>query len=292
MILSKPLGIFCVLALIAPAVVRSEDVDLEKAIGSLVDAEKSYNKLAAEKGFRAASLQVFADDGVAFAPKPVNGKKYWEKETEDPVLSWQPIFASIARSGDLGYTTGPWEYRKTRDDPKPQAFGHYNTLWRKNAAGVWRVVVDVGTEHRQPSEPPDEVETFLPDFPVARPESVREKLQEAQKSFTELLAKDAGAAVLAKAGDNVRVYRRGEFPAVGKTAAQLMLSSDHGKETRTRAGGEVSRSNDLAYEYGEYSNEHANVTERGIYFAIWQLDLSSDWRLVLDLQKKAPPEKK
>lgn len=70
-----------------------------------------------------------------------------------------------------------------------------------------------------------------------------------------------------------------------------MLNSDHGQEKRARAGGGVSRSNDLAYSYGEYSSERANVTERGVYFSIWQLDLSSEWRLVLDLQKKAPEKK-
>jgi ketosteroid isomerase-like protein len=292
MILSRWLKGSLLIALLSATAALGEDVDLKKAIGSLVDAEKNYNKLAQKKGFRAASIQVFADDGIAFAPKPVNGKKFWEKETEDPLLTWRPVFATIARSGDLGYTTGPWEFKKTKDDPKPQAFGHYNTLWRKDADGVWKVVVDVGVDHPQPQEPAGEVETFVPAFPIARPESARQKLEETEKSFAELLAKDAGPAILAKAADNVRVYRRGEFPAVGKSAPQLMLSSDHGKETRTRAGGGVSRSNDLAYSYGEYSNERANVVEHGIYFSVWQLDPSSEWTLVLDLQKKAPPEKK
>ena len=66
-----------------------------------------------------------------------------------------------------------------------------------------------------------------------------------------------------------------------------MLSSDHGKTKRIRAGGDISRSNDLAYSYGEYSTERTNVTEQGIYLSIWQLDLNTDWRLVLDLQKRA-----
>ena len=79
---------------------------------------------------------------------------------------------------------------------------------------------------------------------------------------------------------------------MGKTAAQLMLDSDHGKERREKApGGGISRSNDLAYSYGEYSSDQANVKERGTYFSIWQLDPSSEWRLVLDLQKETPQKK-
>ncbi len=292
MILPRSFKLFSVSALVALAPTYGEDVDLKKAIKSLVEAERSYANLALEKDFRAASLQVFTDDAVLFAPGPQSGKKYWEKETEIPFLIWRPIFASIARSADLGYTTGPWEYKKSRDDEKPQAFGSFITIWKRQVDGVWRVGLDVGTEHPQPEEPAGEVDTFVPDFPIARLESVRQRLQDAERNFTESLAQDAGAAVLAKAGDDIRVYRRGAVPAVGKTAAKLMLSSDQEKQTRKRAGSGLSRSDDLAYDYGEYSSERANITEHGIYLSIWQLDLSSEWRLMLDLQKKAPPGKK
>jgi len=292
MILPRSFKLFSVSALLALAPTCGEDLDLEKAINSLAEAERSYAKLALEKDFRAASLQVFTDDAVIFAPDPQSGKKYWEKETEIPFLIWRPIFTSIARSADLGYTSGPWEYKKSRDDEKPQAFGSFITIWKRQAAGVWRVVLDVGTNYPQPKEPAGELRTFVPDFPIAHADSVRQRLEDAERNFTESLAKDAGAAVLAQAGDDIRVYRRGAVPAVGKTAAKLLLSSDQEKQIRKRAGGGLSRSADLAYDYGEYPSEHANITEHGIYLSIWQLDRSSEWRLTLDLQKKAPPEKK
>jgi len=117
MILSKS-PTFCLLvAVLACAGLRAETVDLGKAVQSLIDAEQGYNKLAQEKNFAAASVQVFADDGVAFAPGPVNGKKLWSTETDPPILTWRPIFATISRSGDLGYTTGPWELRKAKEWP-------------------------------------------------------------------------------------------------------------------------------------------------------------------------------
>jgi ketosteroid isomerase-like protein len=292
MILPKSFKFLSVFALLALAPTYGYDVDLEKAINSLVEAERSYAKLALEKDFRAASLQVFTDDAVIFAPGPQSGKRYWEKETEVPFLIWRPIFASIARSADLGYTTGPWEYKKSRDDAKPQAFGDFITIWKRQADGLWRVVLDVGINHPQPKESAGEVKTFVPDFPIARFESVRQRLQDAERNFTDSLAQDAGAAVVAQAGDEIRVYRHGAVPAVGRTAAKVMLGSDQEKQTRKRAGSGMSQSADLAYDYGEYSSEHETITEHGIYLSIWQLDLSSEWRLMLDLQKKAPPEKK
>jgi hypothetical protein len=54
-------------------------IDLEKAVGSLIAAEKAYAKLAGEKGFREASISVFADDAVIFTPSAVNGKKSGRK---------------------------------------------------------------------------------------------------------------------------------------------------------------------------------------------------------------------
>jgi ketosteroid isomerase-like protein len=263
----------------------AEQVDLEKAVRSLVDAEKAYAKMGFENGFRAASLAVFAEDAVIFSPGPVSGKKFWQTETEEPFVIWRPIFASIARSGELGYTTGLWELKKSREMEKPEAFGHFVTIWRKDEQGIWKVVVDVGVNHSEPSEKTDKVETFVPKSGGAHRASANQALKKAQQAFTEALRTDAGQAVIANGSDDLRVYRRGEFPAVGKTAAQSMLNRDHAKMTRTKAGDGRSRADDLAYEYGEYASEDA---ERGIYFSVWRLDANDAWQIVLDLQKKAP----
>ena len=70
---------FSFIALLAFAGGHAEDVDLEKVVGSLIAAEKAYAKLAGEKGFREASISVFADDAVIFAPHAVNGKSFGGK---------------------------------------------------------------------------------------------------------------------------------------------------------------------------------------------------------------------
>ncbi len=61
------------------AAARGGDVDLQKAVGSLIATEKAYAKLAGAKGFREASISVFADDAVIFALNAVNGKKFWRE---------------------------------------------------------------------------------------------------------------------------------------------------------------------------------------------------------------------
>ena len=52
----------------------------------------------------------------------------------------------------------------------------------------------------------------------------------------------------------------------------------------------MSRSGDLYYSYGNYSEERGNVVERGIYIMIWRANMNGDWKLVLDLRKKLPPK--
>jgi hypothetical protein len=75
MILSTPTKFFLFVARLALADGRAADVDLEKAVESLINAENAYAKLAGERGFREASISVFADDAVISATNAVNGKK-------------------------------------------------------------------------------------------------------------------------------------------------------------------------------------------------------------------------
>jgi ketosteroid isomerase-like protein len=292
MILSKPSKIFLLLACVALADARAADVDLEKAVGSLIAAEKTYAKLAGEKGFRDASISVFADDAVIFTRNAVNGKKFWRDAKEDPVLAWRPIFASISRSGELGYTTGPSEYRKSRDAQNPDAFGHFVTIWRKDAKGVWKVALDVGLDHPQPQEAETEIRTDVPISPVLQPESASTGLDKLQSEFAESLRDDEADAIIDHASDYIRVYRRGQLPAVGKRAAEKMLADEDAKTSRAPLGAGTSHPIDLAYEYGTYTSESHNTTQRGIYVCIWRLESDGGWKIALDLQKSAPPEKK
>jgi ketosteroid isomerase-like protein len=282
---------FSVIALLAVAGAHAEDVALEKVVGSLIAAEKAYAKLAGEKGFREASISVFADDAVIFAPSAVNGKKFWREAKKDPLISWRPSFASISRSGELGYTTGPWESRKSRDVEKPDAFGHFVTIWQKNKDNVWKVALDVGLDHPQPQGVETEIRTYIPNSAIVHSESASVDLEKAQHRFAESLKENEAHAIIDNASDDIRLYRSGQLPAVGKTAAKKMLAEEDEKTTRTPRGAGTSDPLDLAYEYGEFTNERDDATQHGIYLCIWRLESDGAWKIALDLQKSAPTEK-
>ena len=282
---------FSFIALLAVAGAHAEDVDLEKVVGSLIAAEKAYAKLAGEKAFREASISVFADDAVIFAPTAVNGKKFWREAKKDPLISWRPVFASISRSGKLGCTTGPWESRKSRDVEKPDAFGHFVTIWQKNKDNVWKVALDVGLDHPQPQGVETEIRTYVPNAAIPYSESASADLEKAQRSFAESLKKDETDAITDNASDDIRIYRDGQLPAVGKRAAKKLLSEQDVKTTRTPRGAGTSDPTDLAYEYGEFTSERDDATQHGIYVCIWRLESDGTWKIALDLQKSAPTEK-
>jgi ketosteroid isomerase-like protein len=290
--LSMPSNFFSFIALLAVAGAHAEDVDLEKAVDSLIAAEKAYAKLAADKGFREASISVFADDAVIFVPNAVNGKKFWREAKKGPVISWRPIFASISRNGELGYTTGPWESREPREVKKPDAFGHFVTTWQKNKDGVWKVTLDVGLDHPRPQKTETEIRTYASSSVIPHSESANADLEKAQRSFAESLKEDEGDAIIDKASDDIRIYRDGQLPAVGKKAAEKMLAEEDAKTTRSPSGTGISNPVDLAYEYGEFASERDNVTRRGIYVCIWRLESDGAWKIALDLQKSAPREKR
>jgi ketosteroid isomerase-like protein len=291
MILFKRPKILFFVASLVVAGAPAGEVDLEKALGSLIAAEKAYAKAAGEKGFREASISAFADDAVIFTPNPVNGKKFWQQTKEDPVISWRPTFAAIARSGDLGYTTGPAEFRNKRTDAQPVAFGDFVSIWRKKDSGAWKVIVDVGISHPQPTQAQNETTTYIPNTPVPNTESASADLDKLQREFTELLKDDEADAIIEHASDDIRIYRRGQVPAVGKKAAKKMLSDVDAKTTCAPTGAGSSHPVDLAYEYGEYTSKRDDTTERGIYLCIWRLESDGAWKIALDLQKSAPEKK-
>src|SRR5512145_3252780 len=90
----------------------------------MVKTEQAFSKMAEEKKTRDAFMAFIADDGLLFRPGAVNGKT-WMLENpvpaseKKPLLAWQPAFAGMAASGDMGFTTGPWEFKNDIKDEKP-----------------------------------------------------------------------------------------------------------------------------------------------------------------------------
>ena len=289
-------GLLIICLLLAPLGVRGEEARPEEAIRAMVDAERKFYQTGQEKGTRAAFLTFLADDAIVFHPGPVNGKEVWQKRPETGLdLIWEPVFAAISRSGDFGYTTGPAKWRANKKDEKFLGYGQFVSIWKKQKDGAWKVAVDCGTENPEPAGTPEPLHLSIPEeAPQVKSAATRRKAlppEEAQQKFAGAAKSNPADAIMEAAAEEIRIYRDGSFPAVGKSAAGALLQGRSDSASFERLGGDESPSADLAYCYGKYSVRRSEGEEVGHYFQIWQTDSTGSWKLVLDWQRPLPKEK-
>ncbi|MGI9088284.1 MAG: YybH family protein [Chthoniobacterales bacterium] len=287
----------CFCSLAAALSLCAEETTPAQALQTVVENEGKFFQLGQEKGTKTAFLTYLADDAIVFQPGPTNGRKVWEKK-EGPGISivWKPLFAAIASSADLAYTTGPAEFRKKKDDEKPIGYGQFISIWKKQKDGSWKVALDTGSElpGASKSGEPEELELSpSPEDAKPRDHAAAEKtLHAAEAKFDDAAKADSTIALSEASSPEVRVHRDGVFPAIGKGAATLMLSVRRGKLSHDRLGGGRSEAGDLAYTYGKYSLKNPEKTETGYYLQIWRTQADASWKVTLDYESPLPPEKK
>lgn len=236
---------------------------------------------------RAAFLEYFADDGVNFAPDPGNTKARFRARPEgiEPfVLDWHPAIAAVARAGDLGFTTGPFTITGRAPAVREPAHGMFFSVWRHQADGRWRVVVDGGVSTSAPVPDADFGEDPQPLAPSANPgDSAGQKALfdlEAQPLFAAAPAANSYAALLA---DDARLVIGPAPPRLGRDAI-VALVAERGLKFRweTMAAG-VSRSDDLGYSYGRLQLLAPAAKPPGYYVHVWMRDRGGHWRIAAEL---------
>jgi ketosteroid isomerase-like protein len=121
-------------------------------LDSLVAAEKAFSARSVDFGMKDAFLVYLADDGILFRPGPVNGRSVWAARRNPPgTLIWEPSYAEVSALGDIGLSTGPWEYRPPADDSTAAVdHGHFVSIWRRTGDADWKLAVDIGISHPKP----------------------------------------------------------------------------------------------------------------------------------------------
>lgn len=259
-----------------------------EAIRAMVDAERKFYQTGQEKGTRAAFLEFLADDGIVFRPGPVNGKEVWSKRPETGLdLVWEPNFAAIARSGDFGYDSGPSKWRANKTAKKFTGFGHFVSIWKKQADGSWKVALDCGIENSGSDVKPP-LQLVLPqDAAKGAPQSFKDT----QVAFIATANLDFTKAFRQFGGDKVRLYRNGSFPTIGKKDGVELLGAEQAGMAMEVLKTDMSSSADLAYTYGSYSDTRTQPAKAGQFLEVWQTDVRGAWKLALDWQQPLPEQK-
>ncbi|MEA2560697.1 MAG: hypothetical protein QOH06_2201 [Acidobacteriota bacterium] len=274
--------------------------DLQADLDSLVAAERAFAKTSEEQGTKAAFLANLADDSILFRPGPVQARPWMEARPGPPgFLTWFPVKADIARSGDLGYTTGPWEVRPKGKDDTNVVYGNYVTIWKKREDGTWKLMTDVGSRNPKPAAAAPEALRLDPAEVRTRggaetPAAAEASLLAADRAFgDEVKSKGIATGYANLLADDARILRNGALPIVGKDAIGGFLAERTERKTAmswepSKAG--ASRAGDLGYTYGTYEVTAAGMLrEKGHYLRIWKKQGGDAWKLALDIANPLPP---
>jgi len=286
----KFLLVFALLLTVSPITLSQ---DQQSALQEMVKTEQAFSRTAEVRTTREAFMEFIADDGLLFRPGPVNGKQ-WMLDHPVPVsnqrglLAWQPTFAGMAASGDFGFTTGPWQSKPDINDAQPSAFGHFITVWKKQPDGSWKFAVDLGISHSDPGGPqvimtPNEVRSTLMSKAVGVG-SEKQRLLADDRKLAKASGKKAVAAFFARAESGVRVYRNDHLPAIGKSAAEKILTREDTQIKWAPSVSDVATSGDVGYTLGTYDIVDAKkkVLEHGSYVRIWRKHADA-WKIVIDV---------
>ena len=274
------------------------------ALSSLVEAERAFAHASLEIGARPSFMKFFADDAVVFRPGPVKYKEAMKNvplsaNPRETTLEWEPLYADVAASGDMGYTTGPSVWTDHSPAKRPPYYGFYFSVWKKQSTGEWKVAFDIGTE--QPG-PYNGARTFHPSavikrkgvIPTSSPEEHIVSLMNVERDFLEAVQKEGATTALARYGEEeVRFYREKEIPIVGSDSVRKYFSSRPYLSKWNPMFCDVALSGDMGYVYGGYEVAAPGAApeqmEHGFYLRVWKRDGANTWKVVAEITSPLPP---
>ena len=120
----------------------------------ILNIDKAFSKLSEEKGMKQAFLEYAAEDAVILRENslPQIGKRAMAERftlfsDTGFILTWEPQFAEVAASGELGYSYGLYTMStKEKEGKKVMERGTYVSVWKKDKTGDWKFVLDTGNE--------------------------------------------------------------------------------------------------------------------------------------------------
>jgi ketosteroid isomerase-like protein len=112
----------------------------------VADTERAFAATMKQRDL-AAFISFLSDETVFYSgPTPLRGKEqvaaFWKKfyDGKEAPFSWEPDQVDVIDSGTLAHSSGPVY------DPKGKLIARFNSVWRQEAPGKWRIVFDKGQD--------------------------------------------------------------------------------------------------------------------------------------------------
>jgi ketosteroid isomerase-like protein len=113
----------------------------------ILAADKAFSALSEKEVPKAAFLEYVVSDAklLSVLPQGPDGvKAEFMQLPPTAKLTWYPSYADVSQSGDLGYTWGRYTLTVPMARKQLIQMGTYVTIWKRQGAGSWKVVLDGG----------------------------------------------------------------------------------------------------------------------------------------------------
>lgn len=127
-------------------VTAAEPANLAELRLQVADTERAFARSMAERD-HAAFSRFLADEAIFYCGStPLRGKEQiaaaWKRffERQSAPFSWEPSQVDVLDSGTLAHSSGPVR------DPSGKVIATFNSIWRLEAPGVWKIVFDKGCD--------------------------------------------------------------------------------------------------------------------------------------------------
>lgn len=244
----------------------------------VVKAELDFASAAKTKSMKAAFLQYMDSTAVVFEGGEIhNGVEFWSKSEESSgKLLWQPSFFAISASNDLGFTTGPWEFRPSMQDSVAGS-GQYTTVWAKNKNGEWKFLVDLGVSYR----PSMFAQPSLKKFNLSVPAEGTVDIFSIENKLIHAIAEKGPAAYNDLLVENSWLNTDRKQPIQTSALVLAELNTLPPGMTFSPVAGGVSAARDLAYIYGTIGYEKKKEN----YLRIW-VHTEGGWKILLQVLRR------
>ncbi|MBW4362562.1 YybH family protein [Flavobacterium taihuense] len=143
-------GLFIFLSVLSGCSPKSETKNLTYVKLEIIQTEKNFEKLVAEKGIAEGFYQ-FADSNAVIKREHdtlIIGKNniknyYLHSKHLDASVTWTPDAVSVSDAGDMASSYGKYVWTFKDASGKEQVLkGIFHTVWKKQKDGSWKYIWD------------------------------------------------------------------------------------------------------------------------------------------------------
>jgi ketosteroid isomerase-like protein len=270
----------------------AQEPDSSSALFSMREAEQNFAKASVMYGRNSAFFEYFADESVLFTDKWITtGKQYSKDRKAAPVvLKWEPEYMDIAASRDFGFSTGPWEVQEYRPGTPPLYTGYFLTVWKKQADGTWKVILDGGgttpakKDHKHSFSFPAGADKPVLNRPILNTGLLSKELIDKENQFLQ----DWKNSHLTSTYNtylalNSRLQISGHLPTNNTDSINALISHFDKSFVWNTSGSGAATSGDMGFTFGLLVTQDKPEITKGHYVRIWKKQPGAGWKIVMEM---------